>query len=854
MKHIHFIILFFSIQIAFSQVTWTPVGPGGGGWLTAITITNDSQHSVYVACDVGGIYKSTDFGETWEIKDNGLTNYFTHDIAYDSNNPEILYIANRGGVFKTLDGGETWESKRDGFPPVDDYVFSAPISDIEIDPNDSSIIYAGVGVPKTGYNLSSYHWESVEQKGSIYKSMDYGETWTRIYNSGIDTSAMIFSLAVDPNNSSIVYAATSKGVYKSTDAGTTWGSINVGLPHQLTMKLQINPDNSDIIYLTMWSEPGNALWKGGVYKSLNAGASWSEINNGLPQETGEVSGMTCNYPALVMDSNNPEILYVGNIPWTPDPGVYKTINGGASWEWISRPEPPNQNMDIGWITEHSISGTCLGIDPNNSSSLFFGSSTHLFQTDNAGLSWDSAYTSSAGDGYWYGSGFETTVIDVVTVDPNDSDNVYIGYWDIGFFKSIDGGASFKKATEGMLYNANTFDIIIDPDNSDIIYASGGWWEENEGEVYKSNDKGENWTALNVGLPDAQVWSIALDKNSPIDSRILYAASYENGVYKSTNSGNTWFAVNSGLGVSGNLQVRKVYIDPNDSNVLYAGFEAKQMEEDGENTTIQGGLFKSINAGESWFRIDIDLPQITVWDVVVENGNSQVIYTSVFSDYDHTLEEEYSGGVYKSTDGGNTWFVASTGMGEGYNLDVSSVSINPGDPNILYATTSDAPYHDVCSARGIYKSEDAGNSWFSINDGLGVHYFDSFCIDPSNPSVLYAGSGGNGLQKGFDASIYLGDQDELIDEVVLSVSIQPNPIKDQAEIIFTLPQKSRLELMLFDAHGQLVGKIIGNKVFSKGQHSFSWCPDEHLSNGLYVYKLITETGTKTGKILLNLSSL
>ena len=845
------ILISFNIFSNYAQVSWSVAGPGGGGWLRAITITNDAQHTVYVGCDVGGIYKSTDNGQTWEIKDNGLTNYYSHDIAYDPNSPDTLYIANRGGVFKTVDGGEHWVSKRNGFPPVDDYVLTASISDIEIDPNDSSVIYAGVGVPETGYNLSSFHWQSLVEKGTIYKSTDYGENWTRIYNTGIDTTAMIYSIAVDPSNAAIVYAATSKGVYKSVDAGGNWTLRNSGLPHQLAMKLLINPTNTQILYVTMWSEPGNTTWQGGVYKSTNGGTSWTEINTGLPQETGNVSGLTCNYPDLVMDKNNPDILYVGNIPWTPDPGVYKTINGGANWEWVSRPESPNQNMDIGWITEHSISGSCIGIDPVDSNNLFFGSSTHLFKTTDAGTSWTSAYTHRTPNGYWQGAGFETTVVDAIAVDPNSSSNVYVGYWDIGFLKSIDGGFSFKKATEGMFYDANTFDIIVDPDNSDIIYATGGWWEENKGSVYKSNDKAATWTAINIGLPDAQVWSIAIDKNTPISARTLYAASYENGIYKSTNSGTSWTAINNGLGVSGNLQVRKIYVDPNDSNILYAGIEAKQIENGGNNSTIQGGLFKSVNAGASWSRIDSTLPQISVWDIVVVPGNSQIIYTAVSNDYDHTLGQDFDGGVYKSTDGGNTWAVASSGMGNGYNLEVTSINISPTDVNILYATTSDAPYHDVCNGRGIFKSVDAGATWQSINDGLGVQYYDSFCIDPSNPRIIFAGSNGNGLYKGYDADIVAGIRNNSNEDLHLKIENFPNPAKDETTIRFYLPYQTTISMKLYNIQGELVDILLENKQFEKGIHNI-WqnLSDKNLSSGLYYYKLTTQSGFVVAKMILS----
>ena len=835
-----------------AQVTWAPIGPGGGGWLTAITVVDDSQNTVYVGCDVGGIYKSTNHGESWEIKDQGLSIYFVHDIAYDPQSPEILYLATRGGVYKSLNGGDSWQAKRSGFPLVNDYHFSAPISDILIDPNSPNIIYAGIGVPNTGYDLNSFHWQSVETKGAIYKSTDNGEEWELIRNTGIDTTAMIFSLALDHNNSNILYAATSEGIYKSLDAGLSWTPKNTGLPQPLCMKLVVDPEQTNILYVTLWAEPGSLTWQGGVYKSIDGGENWSVKNNGLPQEIGDVSGMTCNYPALVMDEQNPQILYTGNIPWTPDPGVYKTTDGGENWAWVSRPDPPDENMDLGWISEAEVSAVCIGIDPNNSNSLYFGTSMYLFKTENGGEFWDQAYTRPMGNNYWQGNGFETTVAYTIAVDPTNSDNIYAGYWDIGMFKSQDGGSTFKEATNGMNYNANTFDITIDPANPAIIYATGGWWEENQGEVYKSTDNAENWSVINNGMPDAQVWSIALDKNSSVDSRTLYATSYHNGVYKTTDGGQNWLPINNGLGVDNNLQLRKIIIDPNNSNVLYAGIEAKVIEDGDEITTIQGGLFKSVDAGENWTRIDSDSPQLSVWDIDIDPMDSQIIYTSVSSEYDHSLQIDYHGGVYKTTDGGLTWEMANNGFGSLENLDVSSIAISPANHQTLYATTTDSPYHDECNGRGIFKSTDSGNTWQAVNSGLGVHYFSTITIDPSNSSILYAGSSGNGIDKGIDSEVS-GSVELDSDSDLERIFNSPNPFSSSTDINFQLSIDSRITLNIFDIHGRLIRTLLSNENYLAGKHSIVWnglnnsC--ELAASGTYFYSISSDNHFIRGKMIL-----
>ena len=738
---------------AFPQVSWTSIGPGGGGWLSAITVINDAEETVYVGCDVGGIYRSVDHGASWEILNDGLSDVYVQDIAYDRQNPAVLYAGTRGGVFKSIDGGRHWIAKRNGFPPLEEFSFSAPISDVEVDPTNPRIVYAGVGITRAGYELDGYHWQTAGMKGTVFKSVDSGESWTPIRNTGIEPSAMIYSLKIDPSDPAVLWAASSAGVSVSRNAAETWEPKNSGLPHLLTMGLVIDPLDTDTLYVTLWARPGSASWRGGVYRSSDGGNHWVAVNDGLPQVVGDEEGFTSNFPTIVIDPVDPRILYVGNTPWTPDPGVYKTTDRGEHWTWISRYDEPDPNLDIGWITEHGLFVKCLAIDPNDPQRLYFGTSTHLFRTDDGGGNWLQVYSEPTENGFWHGTGLETTVVEAIAVDPTNPDTLYVGYWDMGFLKSVDGGFSFKRTFTGMNYHSNTFAIVVDPDDPSTVYAATGWWDTNEGEVCKSVDSGETWTVLDNGIPDAQIWSMALDETTPPEARTLYAASYEHGVYTSIDGGRHWNSTSDGLGVDGNLRVRSIVINPDDPSVLYAGIEAEDLEFPDHIETIQGGLFRSVDAGLHWTRLGIDTPRlIDVRDITIDPEDTDVLYVAVHHHYDHTVGETFFGGVYKSVDGGRSWIAVNDGFGSPDHLNVVSVALNPENSRIVYAVTTDAPYHDRSGGRGIFKSTNGGRCWFPINAGLGIHCFSRIIVDPVDPSRLYAGSDGNGLFRGTDTNV------------------------------------------------------------------------------------------------------
>lgn len=705
-----------------AQISWSSIGPGGGGRLTSLAFA--PPNTIYVGNDVGGVFRSLDGGKSFEIINNGLQNYVVLTIAVHPETPSTVYLGTAGGLYISTDNGEHWKWSRNGFPPIEPYKWSAPITSLAIDPNNPDIIFAGIG--------DSLRHEFGQ--GTIYKSEDSGEHWS-IVNTGstnLNSKAIIYSILIHPQESDEVFVSTDYGVYKSMDGGVNWEPKNNGLPHTNTRKIIMNPTDPMILYLTVNSPPNESPWQGGVYKSIDGGDSWEPKTYGLGNHVGNPGDpdlVTANYENIIIDPQNPEVLYVGAISWW-DAGIYKTSNGGESWtNTISK-----QNTDRGWINHDDWSlprGECMLINPDEPEHVFFGDAWQLFETENGGNTWQQIYTNqvSPDSGTWQGRGLETTVVYDIEVDPTNSNIVYIGYADVGFHKSMDGGITFKRFSQGLDYPGNIFDIEIDPDNPNVIYASSGRWEWNSGDVVFSEDFGQTWQVIGnpaSGLPDSVVYDLVLDHNSPIDNRILYAGTFGNGVYKSGDGGSSWVEINEGLGTNGNRSVSSLAIDPTDSNVLYAGVDMKGASSDGQ----YGGVYKSEDGGISWNKVDQIIHSVT--DISIDPHNPKIIFAAT---------RQYDGGVFRSTDGGSKWELVFR------DPFVAEVVTDPHNPGVVYAGTGDHPYHDQSTGNGLFRSDDYGQSWYSVNEGLSHLSIWDLVIDPSDPAILYLGTGGNGVFKG-----------------------------------------------------------------------------------------------------------
>ncbi len=264
----------------------------------------------------GGVYKSTDGGDTWNAADTGLpANTAITALAMDPTAPSTLYSATNGGVYKSTDGGDTWNAANAGLPA------KTSINALAIDPTTPRTLYAATNYPR------------------VYKSTDGGSTWNAA-STGLPDYSSVLVLAIAPTTPSTLYAGTYPGVYKSTDGASSWQAANAGMFYTSVHALAIDPTTPGTLYA------GTESNGRGLYKSTDSASSWQLVNAGLNEPT---------VLALTIDPTKPSTIYAG----TRSSGVYKSTDGASSWQAFNA----------------GLSNTvnALAIDPTIPSMLYAGS-------------------------------------------------------------------------------------------------------------------------------------------------------------------------------------------------------------------------------------------------------------------------------------------------------------------------------------------------------------------------------------------------------------------------------------------------------------------------------------------------
>lgn len=500
----------------------------------------------------------------------------------------------------------------------------------------------------------------------------------------------------------LLYAAIlGAGIYKSTDAGATWTPSNNGLGHLEVRTIRNKPGSTAVLYAP--TEGGE-----GFYKSTDGGATWQASNTGLD----------CHFVRNVSVAGNAGYLLAAT-----SCGVFRSVNEGATWAKVcpgisSNVTTANQDLsgqvlflatNSGAYFSNDFGATCTPTTSGGPvvSPLTGPSGPIAFDIRSAGT--NTYLVNVQGNGVFRTTDGGVNWLPVTGIPSNapplsSFGNVSTTWWvpldGLGIYKSTDNGVNWAPDTtlNGLPWHMRFF----------FAGPGGTWWAATYAGIYKSTDNGANWTKVSTGLPNGHAVNLAayVPSLASLPPENVYAPAET--VYKSTDGGSTWAVSDTGLNGKLTHRAGGMTVDPNDPNTIYV-------------STVNYGIYKSTNAGANWAPVNAGLPSNLVNgtpDFRIAPSNSQVLYAG----FDTGL------GIFKSTNGGTSWTDVSTNLPIGDARFVNRPAVHPTNPDIVYISTR----------AGVYKSTDGGVTWLLKTPGSSTGFnIGRVEISTNNPQLLLA---------------------------------------------------------------------------------------------------------------------
>lgn len=632
---------------------------------------------------------------------------------------------------------------------------SGRIADLAVNPNNTNEYFVAVA------------------SGGVWKTTNHGVSFQPIFDG--QGSYSIGCVTIDPNQTSTIWVGTGEnnnqrsvaygdGVYKSTDGGKSWKNMGLKNSEHIS-KIIVDPRNSDVVYVAaygpLWSDGGDR----GVYKSTDGGENWKQIHF-ISDKTGAAD--------LVMDPSNPDILYLAThqrrrhvftyIGGGEESGLYKTTDGGASWEKARTGLPKGRLGRIG-----------LAVSPANPNIVYAiveaeSDSSGFFRSTNKGAVWEKRSKHSTSGNYYQ----------EIICDPHDEDKVFS--MDTWLHHTEDGGKTFKRTGEKQKHVDNHC-IWINPENTDhwIVGCDGG--------LYETYDHANSWE-YKANLPVTQFYKVSIDYDRPFYN--VFGGTQDNnsqgGPSRTINNAgilnSDWYITVGGDGY-------ETQVDPTNPNIIYAQWQygglVRYDRQSGERIGIKpqpgkgeaafrwnwdspllishhdpktlffcaNKVFKSEDQGNSWKAISPDLTrqidrnklkvmgEVQSPDVVMKN-KSTTIYGNIVAFDQSPINANllYAGTddglIQVSEDGGGSWSKKESFPGVPRRTYVNMIWASQHDENVVYAAFNNHKEGDFKPY--LLKSTDKGNSWTPIQNDLperGSVY--SIAEDHEEKNLLFAGT-------------------------------------------------------------------------------------------------------------------
>lgn len=665
-----------------NMLQFRSIGPAAySGRISDLAVNPDNPSEYYVGVAAGGLWKTVNHGTTFKPIFDKESVFSIGCLAMDPNNSNVLWVgtgennsqrnlAYGDGVYKTTDGGKTFTNM--GLKT------SSQIGKIMIDPRNSNVVYVA---------SQGQAWGPGGERG-LYKTTDGGKTWNRILEVGEYTG--ISDMEMDPRNPDILYAASHQrerrvyskidggpesAIYKSVDAGATWTKLKKGLPSGDVGRigLALAPTNPDIIYAVI-ELPGN---KGGLYRSNDMGESWEKRSD-------KVSGSPQYYNELYADPVNPNRIIL------MDTRAALSDDGGKTWENI---EGKNKHVD-----NHA-----LWINPNDTNHYLMGSDGGLYESYDRAKTWQ------------FMSNLPITQYYHVRTD-NDYPfyNVYGGAQDNGswFGPSQTNRRSLVNGDWTYTIGGDGYLSIPDPNNPDIHYCES---------QYCGLRRYDRTTGNSISIkPQPTIneeyrwnWNTPYFLSS-FDSKTLYVAG--NYVLKSTDMGGTWKKISpdltrqldqNSLPMMGKMWPPEA-VAKNMSTSKFGNIFALAESHFKQGVVYVGtddGLIQvTENDGGSWTKYDKfpGVPEMTFVNYILTSQHEE---NTVYACFDgRKNSSDFTPYLIKSTDKGKTWKSIAANLPSGTVYCIQEDHINP---NVLFIGTE----------WGVWTTIDGGEKWVQIKKGI-----------------------------------------------------------------------------------------------------------------------------------------
>ncbi len=661
----------------FAELKWRLIGPFRAGRTVAISGVVQQSNVFYMAATNGGVWKSTDYGNTWNPIFDGQSTGSVGALAVAPSDPHVIYVGSGegiqrpdlsvgNGIYKSVDAGKTWThlGLRDG----------QQIGSIAVDPSNSNRLFVAVLGHPYGPNT---------ERG-VFRSTDGGASFQRVLYKDENTGAI--QVEFDPANPQIVYAdmwaarqapwevgasfnGPGSGLFKSIDGGTTWKQLTSGLPAYAQglgrIGFAIAPSHPQRMYALVDASAES----GGLYRSDDAGGNWQKVNN-----EGRIYSRGSDFAGVRVDPQNEDKIYVANTT------TYRSDNAGRTFIGI-KGAPGGDDYHTIWI------------NPKNPEIIFLGVDQGATISVNGGRTWSSWYNQPTAQFYH-----------VIT------DNRF-PYWVYGAQQESGSIGIASRSDEGSISFRNFHTVGVeeygyvapDPLNPDLIYGGKAtrfnWVTGDVQDVSPQVLRGQYRFVRTMPL-----------LFSPADPHILYLGS--NVIFKTTTGGNSWETISPDLTrpawempaviKSFALQdpekgqhrgvVYTIAPSPQDVNVIWAG-------------TDDGLIHLTRNGGRQW--ANVTPRELTPWSKVSLIEASHFATNTAYAAINRFRLDDLGPHAYRTNDGGKTWTEIVQGLPHG--AVVNAIREDPQTRALLFAGTE----------LGVFVSFDDGDHWHTLQQNLPV---------------------------------------------------------------------------------------------------------------------------------------